>query len=54
MKKFKGYQKGTKDGVITYKVWIVELDRAGFESTKVKYLNEEVFKALPKVGEEIR
>lgn len=52
--KFTGYAKGELNGVLTFKCWFVSVDKKGFTSTKVKYLSEEEFKALPKVGEEVK
>ena len=52
--KFTGYAKGELNGVLTYKCWFVIVDKNGFTSTRVKYLNEEDFKKLPKVGEELK
>ena len=54
MKKFTGYVKGYLNKEVTYKCWFVITDKNGFSSTGVKYFNEEEFKKLPKVGEEIK
>ena len=54
MVKFTGFQKGTLEDKVTYKCWFVSTDTKGFTSTKVKYLSEEEFKKLPRVGEEIK
>ena len=54
MVKFTGYQKGELEGKPTFKCWFTVIDLKGFTTTRVKYLNEEDFKKLPKVGEEIK
>ncbi len=54
MEKFTGYQKGELEGKPTFKCWFTVIDLKGFTTTRVKYLNEEDFKKLPKVGEEIK
>lgn len=49
MEKFTGYQKGMKDGVVTYKCFFKVEDSHGFTTTVVKYLGKAEFDKLPQL-----